>query len=292
MVRQIAVLVLAVVGLLLPLGARAATAPVDELLVALTRDATRDDAAAALARLLSDDPGSASRADPVRAGQAVTSLFRRLDPLVGKGRAVCGSWSERGPYPSLRFAAELAIDVAGRVEATGSVNRALRSSDPYLAAWGVVAARRLGLPVSNGLVSRLATDDLARSVIELSADDWRRAVPSRYATIEAHARAAMVRWLVYPTELGCQPVSIGAIGRFRLERGTYVVFRFRDGGARPMKGGAYLAGVAGPFDGEGALALQSETFSDFERVGTTSAAKHLERITGLIVRAHAKNAKA
>lgn len=221
---------------------------------------------------------------PVRAdeGQVVAALSAVLDdvePRIGRGAPTCGSWADGERYAGDRLAAELVIDLAGRAAARKALPRALATRDPYLEAWALRAADALGVEPPPGALRRVAADDLARAVLYDTPALVDRLAPAARG-LPARARADMVRWLAYPTELGCQPERIELMDAID-DDGRYFVFRFRAGGETGGDARRFNAGISGPWNDDGELANASATFSDFEPAASATARGHLKRIRAI-----------
>jgi hypothetical protein len=255
--------------------------PVDPLMTAIVAGGNqRGSAADRLAELLNRDDEAGRGADHALVQRAARALFTELQAHTGTERPTCGSWVDAPAYADRRFVAELVIDVAGRSGASRAIERALESDDPYLAAWAIKAASESGLTVGDELLSRVASDDLARSVLYQS-DDVTDALRPEYRTLESRAEADMTQWLWYPTELGCVPAELETMRTFDVDDGTYFVIRFKAGGGPFDDADVFLAGISGPWSDSGELASRSHTFSDFEPAASASPEGHLRRIAGI-----------
>jgi hypothetical protein len=255
--------------------------PVDPLLTTIVRGGNqRGSAADQLAERLNRDDDAGKGANHALVERAVQALIAELKAHTGTERPTCGSWVDAPAYADRRLVAELVIDVAGRSGASRAIEQALESDDPYLAAWAIKAATESGLTVGDELLSRVASDDLARSVLYRS-DDVTEALPPAYRTLESRAEADMTQWLWFPTELGCVPAELETMRAFDVDDGTYFVIRFKAGGGPFDDADVFLAGVSGPWSDGGELASRSHTFSDFEPAASASPEGHLRRIAGI-----------
>jgi len=100
----------------------------------------------------------------------------------------------------------------------------------------------------------------------------------------------MVRWLVYPTELGRVPDQIELKKVVSVDAGgtdgvlDYYLFRFRTLPPHWAAKNGWMAGVAGPFlqkDGPTTEA-QGDTFSEFERWDSRTPEEHVGDVRELL----------
>jgi hypothetical protein len=273
--------VIAIGATLLLAGCGASDAPrVDHLLLQIAAGGrARVHAGDELERILNRSRDAGTSADTRLVIRAANAVFADVEPLVGTGRPTCGSWAENPRYEEPELDAELIIDLAGRTGARATIRDALRLHDPYLQAWAIRSAVAAGMHVDDAFVARVAGDDNARFVLYDGGDAVVAHLPRALRTELARARADMTQWLVFPTELGCEPQDLELMQRVDRHDGRYYVFRFRTGGGDVEDANEWEAGVSGPWgaDNEGYA-----TFSDFERADKASPEQHVRRIVALV----------
>ena len=79
------------------------------------------------------------------------------------------------------------------------------------------------------------------------------------------AKAAMIRWLANPAELGKAPKKIECVGQFELHGLIYYIFKFRKGVL-----GKWLVGVCGGYE-VGGMEHCGHVFSEMEEYSPETA---------------------
>ena len=82
------------------------------------------------------------------------------------------------------------------------------------------------------------------------------------------AKAAMIRWLANPAELGKSPKKIEPVGEFQLHGMMYYIFKFKKGTF-----GKWLTGVSGGFEA-GSMEHCGHVFSEFQEYNDQTAQQH------------------
>ncbi len=82
------------------------------------------------------------------------------------------------------------------------------------------------------------------------------------------AKAAMIRWLANPAELGKPPKRIELAGEFWLHDMMYYIFKFRKGTF-----GKWLVGVCGGYE-DGELEHCGHVFSEMQEYSELTAQQH------------------
>jgi hypothetical protein len=209
------------------------------------------------------------------------SAMQRPDPQV------CESWVNDLEYAEMRDEAGVLLDLLGFVrseDAERAIRQGATLTDAQLKYFAVRSLYRLGKPVDSEALSAVAANDEHRgklfAVLATHGESYR--MPAAARTQEALARSEMVRWLVYPTELGCAPREIELMKRIRDGGNDWFVYRFRSHKDN------WEAGVAGPFAvaEEPTADANGGTFSDFQAAESATPEAHLERIAGILNRAH------
>jgi len=213
-----------------------------------------------------------------RAADSLALLLAQIEP---EQRAAPGEWVYADAYARRSATAALAADLLGAAEGdTGldALRRTLTLTDPRPRAFAAAAlvlrgqspdAQTLGAICQ----SPVGWDALVRT---LAAAGKAGAIPAEARTLERAALADMVRWLIYPVELGRTPDAIEQVGALDLATPQgprrYVIFRFRsslDG----FNEKGWMLGVSGPWDPAKDFSQRAggETFSAFEPIDVANA---------------------
>jgi hypothetical protein len=120
--------------------------------------------------------------------------------------------------------------------------------------------------------------------------DLTELMPARYRTQAALAESNMVRWLLYPTELGRAPDQIEMKKVLSIDTESddgildYYLFRFRTLPPHWAAKDGWMAGVAGPFVRKESPTTDSNggTFSDFEPWASRTPAEHMGDVQELL----------
>jgi hypothetical protein len=170
---------------------------------------------------------------------------------------------------------------------------ACKLSDPRLVTFATLSLVRRGVTVPPDVIERAAASAEMRVTLfdGLDALGHRDLFPAKWATQEALAEGVMVRWLIYPTELGRAPDAIELMKRIRGDEGRnqgdeWFLFRFRVD-ADPWKDDGWMAGVAGPFavKDEPTTRAGGDTFSTFTKWDSKTPDAHVADVRALIEKA-------
>jgi hypothetical protein len=163
-------------------------------------------------------------------------------------------WDE--PAAFLRSELAVCLDVLGYFDDESSrqmLELCTDLDDPWPKLFAVVSLVRRACIVPAHSLDEVARDSETRRILlqSLAALNRHKLFPQAWLTREALAEADMVRWLVFPTELGQAPDEIELMGRFPFasEEGPteYFVFRFRTVEPHWAAKSGWMAGVAGPY---------------------------------------------
>jgi hypothetical protein len=232
-----------------------------------------------------------------RAAQAIQppihhELAQLRAELESSGPAV--RWDEKSDHGDRRSATGLLLDLLGRLGRAGSDTTfaaAASHPDPWLALWGVVGQLRGGLSPDPDAVARAAADPECRSVLyeQLSSSGRLDLMPAAFGTKAKLAEAEMVRWLMFPTELGRPPDEIDHVAVVPVEDDAgpadLYVFRFRTLEPHWAAGTGWMIGVAGPYlQRPGSTDIESlhGTFSRFEPYEEGKLREGVQAIVGTI----------
>lgn len=249
--------------------------------------------------------GSVSREVLEPFAEPLVALYtRKRDVLAPLQRATGHRWMWEQGYLEPRNDAALLLDLFGYVRARRTREALARAgteyTDPRLLTFALASRLRLKEDVPAESLETIASFAETRNTLYSLLQGVRRTdlFPARYRTQEAFAESAMVRWLVYPTELGQVPdtielmkvVTTGAPGE---ERDHYV-YRFRMDQPHWAAAKGWMAGVAGPFARreQPTIVAGGETFSAFVAWDSQSPEEHVGKVAELIGEAWKTNAKA
>ncbi|MCC6524700.1 MAG: hypothetical protein IT373_18735 [Polyangiaceae bacterium] len=230
--------------------------------------------------------------------RALQEAQQALDSVVPQQRGEGTSWRWAESYLETRGSAGLLLDVLaylGKDTATVDVLRrgeALR--DPRLRLFAILSLLRLGEAPDNPAVLAVASDPETRGDLfsALSSIGRRGLFPTSQSAQAQLAESDMVRWLTYPTELGCAPEHIELMKTVERDLGStkgilvYYVFRFRTDPPHWAAKDGWLAGVSGPFRKEEFPTMDSwgDTFSSFTKWDDFTPDEHLSSISDLMAR--------
>jgi hypothetical protein len=212
-----------------------------------------------------------SRLEPV-----IIAASRRYASIVAPLQRVDGaSWMWEDGYLDPRDNAGYLLDILGYIrsqEATRELTEALAYTDPYLKYFAVTSLLRHEFVAPADEFNQVARNSYTRISLYSTLQTARRLdlFPRTYETQPALAESDMVRWLVYPTELGRAPDSIEqmAIRSVNTPEGIkdYYFYRFRTNPPHWAADMGWLAGIAGPFLRSDTPTAESDgyTFSEFK----------------------------
>ena len=220
---------------------------------------------------------------------------RERDWLRPKQRDKGAGWMWEEDYQEHRNRAALLLDLFSCLSIE-TVEFDLRDAtsfrDARLAYFGAVSLLKHGKGVSADALKAVAASPEMRGSLyeELKKTHKIDLFPRRYLTQEAFAESEMVRWLVYPTELGRVPDEIELMKVVSADTREpdgildYYVFRFRTFKPHWAAKDGWTAGVAGPFLRKDAPSPDAYggTFSSFERWEAQTPEQHVGDIRALL----------
>jgi len=186
--------------------------------------------------------------------------------------------------PVLIEKASALVQLAGRIgnaTSTDVLVRALTYDDVTMKAEAALALMRLEVPVSQGLLAKLARAPLSRVCLYngLAELDQLDKYPAKWLTWEAFAEADMAMWISHPAELGKEPERLEKkahlITKVDGRETSIFVWRFKDDAEE-----TWLAAISGPYQLEGDPRPVNGycTFSDFQDWNEASPEEHAERM--------------
>jgi hypothetical protein len=207
------------------------------------------------------------------------------------GRSI--RWDEESDHGRRRSTTGLVLDLIGhlrRADVAGALHVAAEHSDPWFALWGTLGLLRRGEAPAAESVARAAADPEARVVLydQLASTGWLELMPDSERTQSKLAEGEMVRWLMFPTELGRAPDEIEevAVVAMRHEAGPadLYVFKFRCHEPHWSASDGWMVGVAGPYLRREQPTSQSlnATFSRFEPYQEEKLRERVEAIVGTL----------
>ena len=221
-----------------------------------------------------------------QASRAIDETRRRLGEHGVKGR-----W--RDDYVTVKIDAGLLLDLLGRLHQSSAVSvleDAVHASEPWVQLWGALGLIRSGQSVPREVFRQITAwpecrITLARQLASLERSDL---FPHEFMNQPSLAEAAMVDWLLFPTELGRAPDEIRQIQAVRLETddgpADLYVFGFRTHPPHWLSEKDWVVGVAGPFLVSDQPTFESlgATFSRFESVSEKSLDEHIEALLATV----------
>ena len=221
---------------------------------------------------------------------AIGSANRRLNEMRQfEGTAASRLWFLQEAVSSARSELALVLDTLGYFDCASSLEvlrRALVTADPWPKLFAALSLISRGGIVAAGELEDLAKWSETRRVLYDRLLDLGRSslFPPRWRTKEALAESDLVRWLVFPTELGRPPDEIELMARVPVtsEEGAaeYFVYRFRTLEPHWSAKNGWMAGVAGPYLVAEPLPKggASGCFSQFTAWEELSAEQHARQI--------------
>jgi hypothetical protein len=224
-----------------------------------------------------------------RAGSLLAAYRAERDWLRPRQQPRGVGWMWAEDYQKHRSIAALLLDIAGCLPAgeavDGELGAALGLRDPRLVYFALTSllAHHRPLPAPS-LDAVAASAEMRNALYDKLAEGHQEALfPARYRTQPAFAESNMVRWLIYPTELGRVPDKIELKKIVALDtKGPegfldYYVFRFRTLPPHETAKDGWIAGVAGPFLRKDAPTTDAQggTFSEFERWDARTPEEHV-----------------
>jgi hypothetical protein len=249
-----------------------------------------------LTALIFCDEGLLSREKLAPRTASLLAAYRaERDWLRAKQRPRGLGWMWTDDYQKHRNRASLLLDLAGYLpgaEATRDLTDALAFRDPRLVYFALTSLLQNEADLPPAAIATVAASPELRNHLyeKLKEPDQEQKMPARYRTQAAFAEAEMVRWLVYPTELGRVPDQIELKKVVSIDAGgkdgalDYYLFRFRTLPGHWAAKDGWMAGVAGPFLRKDAptTEAQGDTFSEFERWDSRTPAEHVGDVRELL----------
>lgn len=237
--------------------------------------------------------------------QSDSPALRALAPrMIERYRVTATAWEKALAAHDQEHAASLAdlmgyeLDALGSIrtdEARAELTRSLAIPDAGVRFFAAMALLAQGARVPANVLDGFGADPNLRVNLfdRLKSLGRLDLFPARFRNQSALAEGVMVRWLVYPTELGRPPDRIElmkVVSDQVAGEGLYdwYLYRFKSGEKD------WMAGVAGPFrraDEPTAVDLGG-TFSDFEPWSKSTPDEHVARVRALIEHWKAEAAKA
>ncbi|MBI5536238.1 MAG: hypothetical protein HY898_26185 [Deltaproteobacteria bacterium] len=226
-----------------------------------------------------------------RHGARTLSAYSARHPRLLEGQsdapAVCGSWVDAEPYRQLRYEAQLLLDLLGMLSTTDAEARlrdAALLKDRRLKFFALSGLLQQGRSVDASAVADVAADDEMRNLLfESLVEHGQSALfPPALMTQEALARGDLVRWLTFPTELGCEPNEIEFVKTAASDAGEWFIFRFKASAPAIPEPGAWKAGAAGPYprNAQPTARPGAGTRADFAAWESDTPEGHLQRLRG------------
>jgi hypothetical protein len=249
-----------------------------------------------LTALIFCDEGQLSREKLAPRTASLLAAYRtERDWLRPKQRPRGLGWMWTDDYQRHRNRAALLLDLAGYLPAKDvarDLTEALAFRDPRLVYFALTSLLENDGDLSPAAVAAVAASSELRNHLyeKLKEADQDQMMPPRYRTQAAFAEAEMVRWLVYPTELGRVPDQIELKKVVSVDAGgtdgvlDYYLFRFRTLPPHWAAKEGWMAGVAGPFlrKDTPTTEAQGDTFSEFERWNSRTPAEHVGDVRELL----------
>ncbi len=227
---------------------------------------------------------AASKFDLEPIAPAVIKHLQKSLKLAGKYQRGSGvAWRFHEKYFEVRRDAGCWLDIAGYLKSAALeplLEQALDLSDPRLLAFASASLLRRGAKVGKTVLNRVASCHETRELLFVLLQNLGRLelFPSKWRTWNAFAAANMVRWLIYPTELGREPDDLQKMAVFTMKKAegelALYVWRFRS------DGGPWYAGASGPYrrEGEPSPLNGGLTFSRFDEWDKATPEGHAEAV--------------
>jgi hypothetical protein len=214
---------------------------------------------------------------------AVKQLKKALKSAEKQQRTEGVTWRFTEKYENVRREVGCWLDIAGYLKSpalTPLLEAALQFFDPRLVAFAAASVLRRGGKVARAVLNSVTACHETRELLFAQLRDLDRLdlFPRKHRTWDAFAAANMVRWLLYPAELGREPDRLQKMAVFTSTRPegelALYVWRFRN------EDGPWYAGVSGPYlrEGEPGPLHGDLTFSRFDEWGQATAEQHAEAV--------------
>ena len=224
---------------------------------------------------------SAESLRPVAEWSSVEAI-KLLDQVEPMQRLDGTQWRTGEDYFPLRSRLGVHLDLLGIIpEApTEPLQRAVKLKDPGPVLFALVSLLKRGMQVPAEAITLCARSHETRAELYRQLQHLNRLefFPAEFLTFEAFAAAAMVQWLLYPAELGYEPVSLELIAQVegKQEEETVVMCLWK---FVTEEGKAY-AGASGPHPASRPVEplWGQDTFSNFTEWHTLEPEQHLKGI--------------
>jgi hypothetical protein len=223
----------------------------------------------------------------VLAPYVLSELRKGLRSAAKRQGQAARTWRVSQAYFYTRQRLSLLMEIAGYLKQPkllDPLRQAEKFKDPLLIMSALLALLRRGEQVSAQSLKTAAGSHETRAQLYdgLCALKKEGLFPKKWKTWEAFAAAAMVEWLLYPSELGREPDTITQEHiEFSDKRKKIAFFVWKFG----IKGEPPMAGVSGPHELRGEphpLHSGGSTFSDFEAWKSATAEEHLVRCLRIV----------
>ncbi len=175
---------------------------------------------------------------------------------------------------------EVACDVCGYLlndELTALLYEVLKLGHANINYYAVNTLLKAGKRIPDEAVTTLAADLEYASMTYVLLEQYGQAnrFPPECATEEYLAKSTMIRWLVYPTELGELPEAIEYLGKVK-KKEEYHIFRFKShsDNLEDARKGQWLIGWASE---EGGTFSEFDLYADFEQKTVEKTLKYIKR---------------
>ncbi|MFT3687155.1 MAG: hypothetical protein QM783_19900 [Phycisphaerales bacterium] len=233
-----------------------------------------------------------------RAAEVLAAALTKAEPAQ---KPTQGAWVYDDAYQPVSSMIGLACDLLGSAKGeTGlaELRRAAKLTDEHASAFAAGSLVQRGEKVESAVIERICAGAIGwgRLVPRLAKAKQEGLVPQSVQTLEAAARANMVTWLVYPTELGREPEEIALVKSFDAGEGAeaerYYIFKFRSD-ADGFKEKGWMMGLSGPFDAAKPFTQPAgrHTFSRFEPIGKGTGEEQANEIIEQVKQAQRERAK-
>ncbi|MBE6584949.1 MAG: hypothetical protein E7645_00300 [Ruminococcaceae bacterium] len=184
------------------------------------------------------------------------------------------------PSEDVINALEVACDVCGCLrtnELLDLMYEVLKTGRANLCFYAVRSLLKAGKSVPDEALAALAADleyaSMTYSLLEQYG--MLKRFPSAYAEKEYLAQSTMIRWLVYPTELGEMPEEIEYLGQVK-KKELYYIFRFKShsDNLEDARKGQWLIGWASE---EGGTFSNFDVYAEFEQRTVEKTLKYIKR---------------
>lgn len=220
----------------------------------------------------------------------IRSLAKALTRVEKQQKKTGVAWRFTKAYWNGRYEAGGWLDLAGYLrakEVSPLLQRGVALRDPKLAAFAAISTLRRGEPVADAVLARVAAAHETRTMLFDKLHELGKGAkfPKKWRTWDAFAAAAMVGWLLHPSELGYEPDKLEQMKMITNKRHALYVWRFQTG-KKP-----WYAGTSGPFEQIGTPKPQhgSLTFSRFDRWDSATPKQHAERVAQTLAEWAAKS---